>query len=944
MKQQIGWTPLVPKIGIILIAILLGLLGGCQCGEPPPTESIATDGKQTTDGGPKENTLTETKQDSTITCTSPCDCAQGQQCTARQCVTGKTPTYCCDNTDCVAGQACVDKDGKAGTCPGPKTCKADSECGNVSCTQNGVNCVQLQPSCVIGNCVNQPIAYNDATCSATGKCIPDKNECQNHCDCLQGQFCEKGKCFSGESPVYCCDKAGCPSGKQCFKADNSVDQCNTPACKSDSDCGQASCRQDGAKCVRSTSTCGQDGVCTSQQSTTTGICNTSTGTCTTVKICKTHCDCEQGVTCIQGQCVPLSSRRTFCCTKLGCLKGEACYKPDGSPDICGGQLGCSKNSDCGNVSCQDDGPTDCIEESPLCAPGSGVCSASKTRKSNTRCDAASGRCIGSTPGCKVHCDCPQGEGCFGGQCSVAPNGSKTYCCEKAGCTAGQACQNRDGSLGTCPSTQGCKSDSDCPKPSCSVNASNECNAISNKCDVQTGKCIASTQSLSNGQCSPTNRCEPKQATCTASHCDCPQGQFCYNGKCYTTTYPLYCCDNKGCPAGNVCATRTGQQSRCPTLCTSPCDCPEGQNCSNGICKQEANPVYCCDSPQGCPSGAACVNKSNQKGTCPTAPRSCKVDCDCLQGEACLNGTCQTGTKATYCCEKNGCPVNSTCTDNRGLKGTCPQPCQSTCDCPQGVACVNGSCKSGPLIGQQYCCENPGCPANQYCVTRQGRYNRCPTKQCNSPCDCTQGEDCRNGQCIQTSPPVYCCSKAGCPSGDSCKQTNNTWSTCPTKPACSTPCDCPQGQDCYKGTCVSVFPQVYCCEKSGCPGGQTCYDSKNVAGQCPGSTCKVTCDCPIQGQTCVRGNCVYLQGLGRVYCCDKQYCPTGNKCEDKQGVLKTCKQKSCSVACDCDQGEDCRNGQCVLVQPPVYCCSKLSCPQGQACKTNTGSSSFCGSAP
>jgi hypothetical protein len=100
--------------------------------------------------------------------------------------------------------------------------------------------------------------------------------------------------------------------------------------------------------------------------------------------------------------------------------------------------------------------------------------------------------------------------------------------------------------------------------------------------------------------------------------------------------------------------------------------------------------------------------------------------------------------------------------------------------------------------------------------------------------------------------------------------------------------------------------------------------------CPITTCKTACDCPIQGQSCIHGRCVYLTESARIYCCNKPYCPAGQPCEDDQGNLKLCSSTKCNSPCDCSLGEDCRNGICVSVSPPVLCCTSSYCPTRQPC--------------
>lgn len=55
----------------------------------------------------------------------------------------------------------------------------------------------------------------------------------------------------------------------------------------------------------------------------------------------------------------------------------------------------------------------------------------------------------------------------------------------------------------------------------------------------------------------------------------------------------------------------------------------------------------------------------------------------------------------------------------------PPSCTTTCDCPQGLACLDGVCRTAG-VGPVYCCDNPGCPQDQACLNAQERPGRCPT--------------------------------------------------------------------------------------------------------------------------------------------------------------------------------------------------------------------------
>ncbi len=50
--------------------------------------------------------------------------------------------------------------------------------------------------------------------------------------------------------------------------------------------------------------------------------------------------------------------------------------------------------------------------------------------------------------------------------------------------------------------------------------------------------------------------------------------------------------------------------------------------------------------------------------------------------------------------------------------------------------------------------------------------------------------------------------------------------------------------------------------------------------------------------------------------------------------------SCTITCDCNQGMDCVDGACRVVDPPVYCCEKADCPMGQACIDSYSEPFYC----
>lgn len=115
---------------------------------------------------------------------------------------------------------------------------------------------------------------------------------------------------------------------------------------------------------------------------------------------------------------------------------------------------------------------------------------------------------------------------------------------------------------------------------------------------------------------------------------------------------------------------------------------------------------------------------------------------------------------------------SGCTDSVADPGSAG--CTLDCDCPQGDACIDGACAA--TTEPVYCCENAGCPSGERCVDIAGAVSVCAG--CRGPCDCPQGSACSAaGECVETSAPSYCCDTEGCPDGDACVQADGTENVC-----------------------------------------------------------------------------------------------------------------------------------------------------------------------
>lgn len=57
-------------------------------------------------------------------------------------------------------------------------------------------------------------------------------------------------------------------------------------------------------------------------------------------------------------------------------------------------------------------------------------------------------------------------------------------------------------------------------------------------------------------------------------------------------------------------------------------------------------------------------------------------------------------------------------------GNDPIPCESVCDCPQGMECQMGSQLCLPSPFATFCCDKEGCPEGEACRHIDGRYGTC----------------------------------------------------------------------------------------------------------------------------------------------------------------------------------------------------------------------------
>jgi peptidoglycan-associated lipoprotein len=104
-------------------------------------------------------------------------------------------------------------------------------------------------------------------------------------------------------------------------------------------------------------------------------------------------------------------------------------------------------------------------------------------------------------------------------------------------------------------------------------------------------------------------------------------------------------------------------------------------------------------------------------------------------------------------------------------------CESTADCPDGLACVNGQCLE--------CTDDASCGDGKVC-----RAGACEAKpECVKDADCADGKVCQAGTC------QACASDGECGPGGKCQA-----GACQRPTACTTDEQCADDEDCVDGYC------------------------------------------------------------------------------------------------------------------------------------------------
>jgi sugar lactone lactonase YvrE len=360
-----------------------------------------------------------------------------------------------DGNACFVDNVCTEGScakGKARDCDDENPCTDDS-CDPKTAGKDGTGCVHAGltgPKCDDGN----PCTTNELC--ASGDCKAKGPECADGNPCTQDVCSKKGACEHLDISGICDDGNACTTGDSCAKG-LCVAAKTVCACTVDKDCAG---QEDGNLC---------NGTLICDKGVFPYACKVDSKTVVTCPAGSATCDAQK---CVEktGVCAPDPKLEGKACDADGnaCTTADACSKGACSK---GPAANCDDANPCTADKC--DATKGCLH-----AATSAPCDDGSACTYNDKCDAAKGKCVGSTKSCNDGKSCTK-DSCdpANGACSFSPivgcNGyctNDTQCDDNEECTLQKCIANKcayESKVGACSDPNGCTLLATCVNGKCS---------------------------------------------------------------------------------------------------------------------------------------------------------------------------------------------------------------------------------------------------------------------------------------------------------------------------------------------------------------------------------------------------------------------------------------------------------------------------------------------
>ncbi len=276
------------------------------------------------------------------------------------------------------------------------------------------------------------------------------------------------------------------------------------------------------------------------------------------------------------------------------------------------------------------------------------------------------------------------------------------------CPSGFECINVSSEVGTSPQCLPVLTEFE--KRTCNPSPELECvrasdcgvgeSCVSNECVAPESAECSSQNPCSNGETCHNFKCVGADEAECVTRADCASGEICIDGSCAATA-------EEGCVFNEECDGGMCVDGECLSTCSADTECATGERCREGLCEPlecrrsadcsagevcvDAKCETLCDSTGGCDFGYEC----NDHNYCEAdATVECRSNAECDRDQLCNAGICETPcTCNQQCGEGEVCNLDAgVCEDPNAAPNTPAPSCEDDCDCPSGLACVDGACQ------------------------------------------------------------------------------------------------------------------------------------------------------------------------------------------------------------------------------------------------------------